>query len=49
MMGVGLKGLAQAPEATAAITYWAPSVAKWAGTTVEEIRAVLDRLDGIRF
>jgi hypothetical protein len=46
-MGIAINGFARYPESTAAITYWAPSVAKWAGTTVVEIRTVIERLDGV--
>jgi hypothetical protein len=49
LMGIAVKGFAEYPEPTAAITYWAPSVAKWAKTTVEEIRAVIERLDGVLY
>lgn len=46
-MGLAIKGFAEFPESTAATCFWAPSVAKWAGTTVEEIRAVIERLEGV--
>ena len=49
MMGIAIKGFADYPKSTEAITYWAPSIAKWAGTTVEELRAVLERLDGVYY
>jgi hypothetical protein len=47
MMGIAVNAFARYPESTAAITFWAPSVAQWAGTTVEEIRTVIERLDGV--
>lgn len=49
LMGIAVKAFAEDPESTAAVTYWAPSVAKWAGCSVEEIRAVLERLEGVRY
>jgi hypothetical protein len=49
MMDIAIKVAIESPDSTAAITFWAPAAAKWAKTTVEEIRAVLERLDGVRY
>ena len=49
LMGVGIKGFAEYPESTAAITDWAPGVARWAGCTEAEIRAVIEQLDGVYY
>lgn len=46
-MNIAISTFAEYPQSTAAITYWAPSVARWAKTTVEEIRAAIERLDGV--
>lgn len=46
-MNIAIRTFAEYPESTAAITYWAPSVARWAKTTVEEIRASIERLEGV--
>jgi Pentapeptide repeats (8 copies) len=46
-MGIAIKGFSTYPESTAAITYWAPAIARWSGSSVEEIRAVLEKLDGV--
>jgi hypothetical protein len=48
-MAIGIKGCSEDPESTAAITYWAPGVAKWAGCSEAEIRAVLTQMDGVYF
>jgi hypothetical protein len=48
-LGIAIKGFLKYPESTVAITYWAPAVAKWAGTREENIRAVLEKLNGVRF
>lgn len=48
-MWISIKAFAEYPASIVATTYWAPSVAKWAGCSVEEIRAVLERLDGVKY
>lgn len=48
-MGIAFMGFADAPASTAAITYWAPALAKWSGCSVEELRAALERVDGVRY
>jgi hypothetical protein len=37
------------PPTTVALTYFAPDLAKRRGVTPEEIRAVLEKLDGVYF
>jgi hypothetical protein len=41
--------LAQTPPEATALTYSAPALAKWCGTTPEAIKAVLEKLDGVYF
>jgi hypothetical protein len=48
-MWISIKAFAEYPASTAAVTYWAPSVAKWSGSSEEEIRAVLERVDGVTY
>jgi hypothetical protein len=48
-MAIGINGASEDPESTAAITYWAPAVAKWAGCSAAEIRAVIEQLDGMSY
>jgi hypothetical protein len=41
--------LAQTPPEARALTYAAPALAKWCGTTPEAIKAVLEKLDGVYY
>ncbi|NMO17336.1 hypothetical protein HPC49_11910 [Pyxidicoccus fallax] len=46
-MRITVESFTEGPLETAAVTYFAPAVAKRTGTTVEAIRAALDTLDGV--
>jgi hypothetical protein len=46
-MRITVESFVEGPPETAAVTYFAPAVAKRTGTTVEAIRAVLDTLSGV--
>jgi hypothetical protein len=48
-MSIAINGFSDYPETTAAITYWAPAVAKWSGASEEEIHRVLETLEGVRY
>jgi hypothetical protein len=43
------KGFAKNPPSTVALTYSAPELAKFCGTTQEAIRAVLENVDGVSY
>jgi hypothetical protein len=46
-MRITVESFTKGPPETAAVTYFAPAVAKRTGTTEDAIRAVLDTLDGV--
>ncbi|MDY7232062.1 hypothetical protein [Hyalangium rubrum] len=46
---VVVEGFAEGPLTEVAVTYSAPDLAKRSGTTPEAIRAVLEKLDGVKF
>ncbi|QSQ21201.1 hypothetical protein JY651_39375 [Pyxidicoccus parkwayensis] len=46
-MRITVESFVECPPETAAVTYFAPAVAKRTGTTPEAIRAVLDTLPGV--
>ncbi|MBZ4421537.1 pentapeptide repeat-containing protein [Myxococcus sp. RHSTA-1-4] len=46
-MRINVESFTDAPPETAAVTYFAPAMAKRNGTTEDAIRAVLDTLDGV--
>jgi hypothetical protein len=46
-MRITVESFTDGPPETAAVTYFAPTVAKRSGTTEDAIRAVLDTLDGV--
>lgn len=48
-MWISIKVFADYPALTTAVTFWAPALAKWSGCSVEEIRAVLERVDGVKY
>jgi hypothetical protein len=46
---VVVEGFAEEPPTTVAVTYSAPDMAKRRGTTPEAIKAMLEKLDGVRY
>jgi hypothetical protein len=46
-MRITVESFVEGPPETAAVTYFAPAVAKRTGTTEDAIRAVLDTLPGV--
>jgi hypothetical protein len=43
------KGFAEDPSSTVAVTYAAPDLAKFCGTTPEAIKALIEKLDGVYY
>jgi|SRR5215217_946373 len=46
---ISVEAMLESPPETAAVTFSAPAVARYGGTTEEALRAVLQTLDGVRF